>query len=74
MTCEGCANAARRVLGKLGGRSFSFVPSRCSSVLDKVSNVDIDVAAKTVKVTTTASHDEILETLKKTGKETKFIG
>uniref|UniRef100_A0A914V4A3 Copper transport protein ATOX1 n=1 Tax=Plectus sambesii TaxID=2011161 RepID=A0A914V4A3_9BILA len=59
MTCEGCANAARKVLGKLG---------------DKVSKVDIDVGAKTVKVTTTASQDEILETLKKTGKETKLIG
>jgi len=53
MTCEGCANAAKRVLGKLG---------------DKVSNVVTDVPSQTVTVTTSLPSDEILETLKKTGK------
>ena len=26
MTCEGCAGAAKRVLGKLGGRYRNFTP------------------------------------------------
>uniref|UniRef100_A0AC34R6D0 HMA domain-containing protein n=1 Tax=Panagrolaimus sp. JU765 TaxID=591449 RepID=A0AC34R6D0_9BILA len=53
MTCESCANAAKRVLGKLG---------------DKVSDVTTDVASKTVTVTTSLPSDEILTALKKTGK------
>jgi len=56
MTCEGCAGAVKRVLAKLG---------------DKVGNVDIDVANKTVVVESSLSQEEICETLKKTGKETK---
>uniref|UniRef100_A0AC35F8J5 HMA domain-containing protein n=1 Tax=Panagrolaimus sp. PS1159 TaxID=55785 RepID=A0AC35F8J5_9BILA len=54
MTCEGCAGAAKRVLGKLG---------------DKVLNVETDVSSQTVRVTTDLSSEEILTTLKKTGKE-----
>jgi len=57
MTCEGCANAAKRVLSKLG---------------DKVGSVDTDVNTKTVKVSTSLSADEILDTLKKTGKEVQL--
>ncbi|CAD5234449.1 unnamed protein product [Bursaphelenchus xylophilus] len=53
MTCEGCANAARRVLGKLG---------------DKVQDIKIDVGAKTVSVTTTTTKEEIQTALEKTGK------
>ncbi|KAI6243866.1 Copper chaperone Atox1 [Aphelenchoides fujianensis] len=56
MTCEGCANAARRVLGRLG---------------DKVQDVQIDVKSQKVDVTTDLSQEEILEVLKKTGKEVK---
>ncbi|VDI13278.1 copper transport protein ATOX1-like isoform X1 [Mytilus galloprovincialis] len=51
MTCEGCANAAKRVLGKQG---------------DKVTEVVTDVPTKTVTVTSTLSADEVLEVLKKT--------
>ncbi|KAK6056152.1 heavy metal-associated domain protein [Cooperia oncophora] len=58
MTCDGCANAARRVLGKLG---------------DKVTIDNIDVGTKQVVVTTDLPASEILETLKKTGKEIKQL-
>lgn len=59
MTCEGCANAAKKVLGKQG---------------DKVSEVVTDVGTKTVKVTSSMSSDEVLEVLKKTGLEVSFKG
>ncbi|XP_014232265.1 copper transport protein ATOX1 isoform X1 [Trichogramma pretiosum] len=58
MSCEGCSNAVNRVLGKLSG----------------ISKVDIDLAAKKVFVTTTLDHDVVLETLKKTGKTTTYVG
>ncbi|TKR76053.1 hypothetical protein L596_017254 [Steinernema carpocapsae] len=53
MTCEGCANAAKKCLGKLG---------------DKVSKIETDVATKRVIVTTDLTKEEVLEQLKKTGK------
>ncbi|EYC27911.1 hypothetical protein Y032_0008g249 [Ancylostoma ceylanicum] len=59
MTCEGCANAARRVLGKLGE--------------DKVTIDKIDVGTKQVVVTTDLPASDILEALKKTGKEIKQL-
>lgn len=59
MTCEGCSDAAKRVLGKLG---------------DKVSNVDINLEDKKVFVTSAMTPEELTETLKKTGKEVTFIG
>ncbi|KAI6210562.1 Metal homeostasis factor ATX1-like [Aphelenchoides besseyi] len=58
MTCDGCANAARRVLAKLG---------------DQVKDVQIDVAAKKVDVTTDLSQEEILKVLEKTGKEVRAL-
>ncbi|CEF67993.1 Heavy metal-associated domain, HMA-containing protein [Strongyloides ratti] len=57
MTCEGCANAAKKVLSKLG---------------DKVSSVETDVASRTVKVTTTLDSSVIQEQLEKTGKTIKL--
>uniref|UniRef100_A0A0K0EJT2 Copper transport protein ATOX1 n=1 Tax=Strongyloides stercoralis TaxID=6248 RepID=A0A0K0EJT2_STRER len=58
MTCEGCANAAKKVLSKLG---------------DKVSSVETDVGSKTVKVTTTLDSSTIQAQLEKTGKAIKLI-
>ncbi|XP_050415408.1 copper transport protein ATOX1 [Patella vulgata] len=58
MTCEGCAGAAQRVLGKLEG----------------VSNVETSVADQRVLVTSNLSSDILLETLKKTGKACSYIG
>ncbi|KAB7507255.1 Copper transport protein ATOX1 [Armadillidium nasatum] len=58
MTCEGCSNAVKRVLDKLG---------------DQVTDVDINLNEKSVHVTSSLSSDEILEKLKKTGKEVKYI-
>ncbi|VDM61765.1 unnamed protein product [Angiostrongylus costaricensis] len=57
MTCEGCANAARRVLSKLGE--------------DKVTVDKIDVDTKQVVVTTDLPASQILQTLEKTGKAVK---
>lgn len=59
MTCEGCAGAAKRVLGKLG---------------DKVTNVETSVENQKVTVTSSLTSDELLAELQKTGKEVKFIG
>ncbi|XP_052281252.1 copper transport protein ATOX1-like [Dreissena polymorpha] len=59
MTCEGCSGAAKRVLGKLG---------------EKVSNIDADISSQKVTVTSELSADELLETLKKTGKTVSYIG
>uniref|UniRef100_A0A0R3S2N9 Copper transport protein ATOX1 n=1 Tax=Elaeophora elaphi TaxID=1147741 RepID=A0A0R3S2N9_9BILA len=58
MTCEGCANAARKVLSKLGA---------------DVSDIRIDVDAQRVTVETTLPADSILATLEKTGKKCKRI-
>ncbi|KAK5969786.1 HMA domain-containing protein [Trichostrongylus colubriformis] len=59
MTCDGCANAARRVLSKLGE--------------DKVTVDKIDVGTKQVIVTSDLAANDILEALKKTGKEVKQL-
>lgn len=58
MTCESCSGAVQKVLGRLK---------------DKVSNVDINLESQSVKVKTTLSADEILEVIKKTGKQTEYI-
>ncbi|XP_022084542.1 copper transport protein ATOX1-like [Acanthaster planci] len=59
MTCEGCSGAVTRVLNKLG---------------DKVAKFDVDLAQKKVVIESALSSDELLETLKKTGKETTYVG
>jgi len=58
MTCDGCANAAKKVMGKLS----------------EVTSVETDVPRKVVTVTSDASPDFLVEQLKKTGKECKYIG
>uniref|UniRef100_T1E2W6 Copper transport protein ATOX1 n=1 Tax=Psorophora albipes TaxID=869069 RepID=T1E2W6_9DIPT len=59
MTCTGCSGAVERVLGKLK---------------EKVEKVDIDLDNKKVFVTSSLSAEELLETIKKTGKETSYVG
>jgi len=58
MTCEGCSGAVERVLGKHK---------------DKIENVDISLPEQRVKVKTILSADEVLELIKKTGKDTQYI-
>ncbi|GFS03968.1 copper transport protein ATX1 [Elysia marginata] len=58
MTCEGCSAAAKKVMGKLTG----------------VSKVETDVEKKLVYVTSTLPPDQLLEQLKKTGKEVAYNG
>lgn len=59
MTCEGCANAAKRVLKKKGVAE---------------SDIETDVDSQKVTVKSTFSSDELLETLQKTSKPVSFIG
>lgn len=73
MTCDGCANQVKKVLGKLGGkRNICFVIITSGNLYffypDKVTNLDINVPEQIVKVTTTLPKEEILENIKKTGK------
>nr|CDS32468.1 copper transport protein [Hymenolepis microstoma] len=58
MSCEGCANAAKRVLEKLGS---------------DVSSVITDVSTNTVTVSTTLPEETILNQLKKTSKPVRAI-
>ncbi|XP_019647395.1 PREDICTED: copper transport protein ATOX1-like [Branchiostoma belcheri] len=58
MTCGGCSGAVSRVLTKKEG----------------VEKFDIDLEGKKVFVTSSLSSEEILETLKKTGKATSYVG
>jgi copper chaperone len=51
MTCEGCSNAVKRILGKIEG----------------VQSVETDVAAKLVSVKGTAAPDVLLTALQKWG-------
>ncbi len=57
MTCEGCARAVRNMLGKVQG----------------VQDIQIDVPTKKVTVTGSASTDDMLAAIKKTGKETSLV-
>jgi len=59
MTCEGCSGAAKRVLGKIG------VTEDC---------IEIDMDNKKIYVTSDKPSDEILATIKKTGKDTEYVG
>ncbi|CAH1369875.1 unnamed protein product [Tenebrio molitor] len=59
MTCEGCSGAVERVLNKLKDKG--------------VQDINIDLPGQQVKVKTSLSSQEILDVIKKTGKDTKFI-
>jgi len=57
MTCEGCSNAAKRVLAKIG-----------------VDDVTADLPSQKLYVVSDKQSAELLETLKKTGKNVEYIG
>ncbi|CAH1100549.1 unnamed protein product [Psylliodes chrysocephalus] len=59
MTCDGCSGAVDRVLGKLKGKG--------------VDEVIISLEEQNVKVKSSLSAEEILEIIKKTGKEVNLI-
>lgn len=46
-----------------------FIPT-----VDKIEKVDIDLPGKKVFVTSALSADELLEIIKKTGKESAYVG
>ena len=61
MTCEGCANAVRGSLNKLPGlKLFLFT-------LIGIEKIEIDLPKKIVVVEGSATKEEILQAIKKTG-------
>ena len=58
MTCGGCEKAVRAVLSKTEG----------------VEGVDVDLEAKRVAVTGTATKELLLARISKTGKATSYVG
>jgi copper chaperone len=60
MTCTGCSSSVEKVLDKLKGQG--------------VESVKILLEEQTVLVTSTLPADQLLETIKKTGKETTYVG
>ncbi|XP_059490624.1 copper transport protein ATOX1 [Neocloeon triangulifer] len=60
MTCEGCSGAVERVLGKLKDKG--------------VEKVEISLEKQQVLVTSSIDADSLLETIKKTGKTTAYVG
>lgn len=65
MPCSGCSNAVNRVLSKTQGNQ------RLN--LKGINNISISLENQTVVVESERSADEILEVLKKTGKQTEFV-
>ncbi|XP_017782886.1 PREDICTED: metal homeostasis factor ATX1 [Nicrophorus vespilloides] len=59
MTCEGCSGAVERVLSKYKGKG--------------VEEVLISIPEQKVNVKTTLTANEILEVIKKTGKECEYL-
>lgn len=59
MSCEGCSGAVKRVLDRLG---------------DKVNKIDIDLTKQRVYVESDLPSEELLATIKKTGKTCSYIG
>jgi len=57
MSCEGCSNAAKRVLAKIG-----------------VTDVTADLPKQRLYVVSDKPKEELLDTLKKTGKNVEYIG
>ncbi|GIY24302.1 HMA domain-containing protein [Caerostris darwini] len=60
MTCEGCSGAVNRILGRLKGSG--------------VEDFSIDLGNKKVFITSSLPPETLLESLKKSGKETVYVG
>lgn len=60
MACGGCATAVEKVLGKLKGQG--------------VEDINISLEDKKVRVTSTLTSEQLLETIRKTGKTVEYIG
>ena len=74
MTCGGCSGAVTRALGKLEGEYIN----RFTSAADRakcagLESFDVNLETQRVVVhPTTATYEEVLEKIKKTGKEVRF--
>jgi copper chaperone len=75
MTCSGCSGAVTRVLNKAkldGSDLLTVSPGRSIDVIGDpggVSNFTVDLETQEVLVKGTIPYDELLEKIKKTGKE-----
>lgn len=58
MSCSGCSGAVQRVLGRL----------------QEVEKVEIDMEKQKVYVTSSLTGEELLATIKKTGRECSYVG
>ena len=79
MTCEGCSGAVNRVLGRLTGKknvtfSLPLLLVVVMMSVSEVTKVDIDMEGQRVFIESTLSGEELLATLKKTGRECSYIG
>lgn len=80
MTCEGCSGAVQKVLTKLKGM-YKINPNRLLLTVNLsfycigngVEDFNISLESQKVTVKSTLSADEILEVIKKTGKEVQYI-
>lgn len=90
MTCEGCSGAVNRVLGRLKGKKELEEKKRNVlnlslddafnnnwqnyHTISEVTKVDIDMEGQRVFIESTLSSEELLATLKKTGRECSYVG
>ncbi len=80
MACQGCVGAVKRVLSKVPGMSMysMHVKDKCPVSykhpnIPGVEDVDVDLAQQKVVVKgQNLSSDQLVETVAKTGKETKI--
>eukprot|EP01097_Dermamoeba_algensis_P005663 TRINITY_DN358_c0_g1_i4.p1 TRINITY_DN358_c0_g1~~TRINITY_DN358_c0_g1_i4.p1 ORF type:complete len:103 (-),score=30.83 TRINITY_DN358_c0_g1_i4:134-442(-) len=75
MTCGGCANAVKGVLKKVNGKCSAFPVFVCVETVSfgGIESLEVDWPTKKVVVTGSASKDELLAALQKTGKSVEFI-
>lgn len=76
MTCSGCSGAIERVLKKAEGESHSYSVSvgALRHVCEGVSSFDVSLEKQEVLVNGSIPYDDLLEKIKKTGKEVSTAG
>ena len=71
ITCSGCSGAVERVLKKTDGERSDILSTRSYLITDfvGVASYDISLEKQEVLVKGTIPYDDLLEKIKKTGKE-----
>lgn len=77
MTCEGCSNTVQKVLNKFQGFIYNIFWYYFISILillgKGIDKINIDLKNQKVEVTSTLTSDEILNIIKKTGKDVVYV-